>query len=410
MDYRILLKNSVKILQSNRKRAFLTMLGIIIGISSVIVIMAVGAGAKSLVLDQLSSFGPNLIGILPGASEDDGPPASVLGVEITTLKQSDAEKIAELDEIQSVASYVRGVATLQYENQKVNTTFVGTTSDYSDVENATVNQGSFLDQTHDGTLSRVVVLGWQTAKDLFGEQDPLNKRIKIQRQSFRVIGVMKKRGVEGFQNQDTLVFVPLKTAQKILLGINHLNLIRARAVDGQDVIMIEEMIENILRQEHDLEEGEPSDFSVRASVQALDILDQVTGALSLFLAAIASISLLVGGIGIMNIMLVSVNERTKEIGLRKALGATGKNVENQFLAESLIMTFTGAIIGIIFGAVLAAIIALVAGYLGYAWEYYISPFSVLISVSVAGAVGIVFGWYPAKKAAELEPVEALRYE
>ncbi|MBU2575823.1 ABC transporter permease [Patescibacteria group bacterium] len=410
MNFLDLIKESFIVLKTNRKRTFLTSLGIIIGVASVIVVMSVGAGAQSLIFNQITSAGSNLIGIMPGYSDEEGPPASMFGIVTTTLKHSDAEAIAKIDEIQAVTSYVRGIETIQWSNKKTDATYVGTTSDYTRVEDADTEIGEFFDEDAHKSIERVVVLGWQVWKDLFDEENPIGERVKIKRESFRVIGVMKKRGVEAFQNQDTLVFIPLASAQKLLLGINHVSMISAKTYSENDIEFAVAQIENILRDNHGISGSQPNDFTVRATAQALEALGDVTDALKFFLSAIAAISLLVGGIGIMNIMLISVRERTREIGLRKAIGATSNNVQSQFLIESIVLTLVGGIIGIIIGASFSAIIAFIAKYLGYNWDYVVTIGSILMGVIVSTSVGIIFGWYPARKASELDPVVALHYE
>ncbi|PIZ77827.1 MAG: hypothetical protein COY02_04420 [Parcubacteria group bacterium CG_4_10_14_0_2_um_filter_41_6] len=410
MNFLDLIKESFIVLKTNRRRTFLTSLGIIIGVASVIVVMSVGAGAQSLIFNQITSAGSNLIGVLPGYSDEEGPPASVFGIVITTLKNEDAEDIAKLNEIQAVTSYVRGVETIQFSNKKTDATYVGTTADYVNVEDANTLMGEFFDEDASKALDRVVVLGWQVWKDLFVDDDPIGQRVKIKRESFRVIGVMEKRGVEAFQNQDNQVFIPLATAQKLLLGINHVSMIRAKTYSENDIDFAMAQIKDILRDNHGITGSKSNDFTVQATAQALDALGSVTDALTFFLSAIAAISLLVGGIGIMNIMLIAVRERTREIGLRKAVGATPDLVQAQFLIESIVLTLAGGIIGIMIGASFSAMIAVTARYLGYDWDYVVTMSSVLMGVIVSTAVGIMFGWYPARKASKLDPVVALHYE
>jgi len=405
------IKGAMKIFRANRRRTLLTMFGIVIGIAAVIIIMSVGAGARSLVVDQISSIGSNLIGVLPGYSDENGPPAAALGIAVTTLNAADAEALRQqIPLLTAVAAYVRGTATVQYGAATDDVSFIGTTAEYVDVEETQVVHGNFFTDEQTKGVTRVAVLGADVAATLFDNEDPIGKKIKIRRESFQVIGVFDTRGTSGFENQDALVFIPLETAQKLLLGINHINFIRAKVASEHEVPTALEEVKQVLRVRHRIDPDRPDDFTVRATTQALDVLGQVTRAIDLFLAGIAAISLIVGGVGIMNIMLVNVNERTREIGLRKAVGATARNIQRQFLTETLLVTLLGGVIGILIGAMVAGGIALAARGLGYQWEYHVSLFSIVLSVSVTCMVGIVFGWYPARKAARLEPIEALRYE
>ncbi len=410
MDLSTLIKSSFKILKANRSRTFLTTLNIVIGIAAVIIIMSVGAGAQNLILNQITSAGSNLIGILPGYSDEKGPPASAFGIISTTLKQSDAEAVEKIKEIKAASGYVRGVGTLQYQNQKADVSFVGTTSKYIDIESTHTKLGTFFNKNNDKGISQVIVLGWQVYQDLFDSQNPIGQRVKIKNKNFRVIGVMKKRGVQSFENQDTLVFIPLETAQKILLGINYVNIIRAKVANDKDIPIALKKIKDTLRERHLIQPGQKDDFSAHAATQALNSLKQITNALKFFLTSIAAISLIVGGVGIMNIMLVSINERTREIGLRKAIGATPQNIQTQFLVESLTITILGGLIGILIGSLISALVVVIAKYLGYHWTFIITISSILVSVSISASAGILFGWYPARKASKLEPVDALRYE
>ena len=404
---------SIKTLRAHKLRSVLTMLGMIIGIAAVIIIMAVGAGAQSLILNQISSTGTNLVGILPGASDENGPPASAMGITVTTLTYDDAQALNErrnAPHLVAVAAYVRGSATIQWKNRDLTTSFTGTTASYTTVEDTEVATGRFFDEADERGISRVVVLGSQVAEELFEGENPIGADVKIKRELFKVIGVMEERGTSFFVNQDEQVFIPLLTAQKILLGINHLNFIRAKV---DDVNNLEESVGDIkatLRGSHDITDPSEDDFSVRNTQQAMEVLTQVTNALKFFLVAIAAVALLVGGIGIMNIMLVAVNERIREVGLHKAVGATNRSILGRFLVETIVISLAGGIIGLTIGALVAAIVAVVANYLGYQWALVISTGSITLAVGCSVGVGLVFGLYPAWKAAKLDPIKALRYE
>ncbi len=406
---------SIKALLANKVRSVLTMLGIIIGVGAVIIIMAVGAGAQELILAQIKTLGTNIIGVFPGGSEEDGPPASAMGIVITTLTYDDALALNDkhnVPNIVNIVAYTKGVATVSWKNQSYDTNISGTTAGYLDVESGVVDVGRFFTEDEERNLSRVVVLGSTVKKELFGDSNAIGQKIKIKKHYFEVIGVMKEKGKVALQDYDDQVFIPVKTMQKIIAGVNHLGLIRAK-VDSKD--NINQAIEDVkltLRDRHDITDpsGTDDDFSVRSAAEALDMIGTITDALRYFLAAMAALSLFVGGIGIMNIMLISVTERTKEIGLRKAIGASNFNILIQFLVESIVITMLGGVIGIIFGAIISFLVAVVAQHLGYSWPLVISWSSVALAVGVSAMVGIIFGLYPSQKASRLEPVEALRYE
>ncbi len=395
----------------NKMRSFLTSLGIIIGIASVIMIMSIGAGASSLVFNQIKGIGSNLIGILPGAALDSGQPSATLGVNVTTLTADDIKAVQkQLPEIEAATAYIRGVANIAWQNRSTDSSFVGVTANYIQVEEAKVISGRFLTTEEEEEVVRVAILGSQVKEDLFGNQDPLNEKIKVNKETFTVIGVMEPRGSAGFQNQDDQIFISLTTAQKLMLGVNHISFARAKIAEGTNIDVALDEVKKILRERHDINSTEEDDFTAESADKALDTLKNITNALNYFLAAVAAVSLLVGGIGVMNIMLVAVTERTREIGLRKAVGAKSADISQQFLAETFILSAAGGFIGIAFGVLISLLVSLAANGLGYDWDFVVPPFSVFLAVVFTFLVAIVFGWYPAKKAAKLKPIEALRYE
>ncbi|MBL7053721.1 ABC transporter permease [Patescibacteria group bacterium] len=403
-------KYSIQSLFLQKSRSFLTMLGIIIGVGAVIAIIAVGSSAQALILSQVEAMGSNLIGILPGAADAKGPPAAVFGIEVTTLKHEDALALKKIPHLLSVCSYIKGMSTVSFLNQTKEFDYVGVTEDYIKVEDTSLDYGRFIGKQDVDALSRVVVLGSGVKKDLFGKQNPIGQKIKINQKSFSIIGVMEPRGVVMFENQDQLIFVPLKTAQKLLLGVNHLAFIRAKVDKSDNVSLVQARIARLIRYRHNIKDPSKDDFTIKTTVQAMDILGTVTQALQLFLAAVAAISLIVGGIGIMNIMFVNVNERTQEIGLRKALGASKKDIIIQFLIESAVITLIGGIIGIVLGILIALLASIIVNYFGYDWQFIIEPIAIFYATIMAVSIGLIFGLWPANKASKLNAIDALRYE
>ena len=420
------IKTTIKDLLARKGRSLLTILGIVIGVAGVIIIISLGAGAQSLVVGQVTKLGSNLVGVLPGKSNENGPPTAVFGVQIKTLKISDIDAIknkSKVPNVTDVASFVSSNITIIAGRESVDTKFTATDGSYVRIQNTEMIKGTFFTDEEANSGANVIVLGFDVAKALFPNGNEIGQVVKIKVPDnnpldtnvsnsipFRVIGVQKKLGTVTFQNQDDQVFIPFSIGQRQILGIDYIQFARIKIDDAINVKVAMEDIKRVLREQHRIRDAENDDFSVRDLADALKLLTGITDTLRIFLALMAGISLVVGGIGIMNIMLVTVSERTREIGLRKAIGATQINIRNQFLLESIVLTFTGGIFGIILGVIVSYLVAIGARFAGYDWAFIISPFAVILAVTVSILTGIIFGLYPALKAARLDPIEALRYE
>jgi len=414
---------TVKNLLARKGRTFLTMLGIIIGVAGVIIIISLGAGAQSLVLGQVNKLGSNLVSVQPGKSDPKGPPAQVYGVIVTTLVNEDVEALKSPSQVPhalGVNALVRGAGSITWQNKTVDTTFIGTNSDYKKVVNFTMNQGQFMSDSEIDGGSNVIVLGSIVSDSLFAGTgvNPIGQIVKVKSASlsniggvpFRIVGVVNPRGSAFFQNQDDQVFIPLAIAQGQLLGIRHLQAINMKIDSSDNIEKSIASITSVLKQRHRIISDDDIDFTVRNQASAVDLLKTITSALSLFLTSMAAIALLVGGIGILNIMLVTVAERTREIGLRKAVGATNGMIMRQFILEAGILTSIGGVFGIIVGAIVSFAMAQLMQQLGYDWDFVISITSVLLAVGVSILTGVIFGLYPSYKAGKLNPIDALRYE
>ncbi len=413
---------TLKGFRARKSRTFLTMLGIIIGVAGVIIIVSLGAGAQQLIVGQVSKFGSNIVAVSPGKSNENGPPASVLGVRITTLTMHDVQALKDTGSVPHAtyfAPLVRGSATVIAGRESVDTQFSATSGEYPLVQNIPISEGRFFSIDEGATGAQVVVLGSDVRTTLFGTGEALGKIIKVTRTDgiettsvlLHVIGVAAPQGTVFFQNQDDQIYMPILVGQRQLLGISYLEYLRVKV---DDVAYIDQTIsdmESVLRREHNIRNApEGDDFSVRSTAELIKVLSGITDGLRMFLGVMASVALVVGGIGIMNIMLVTVTERTREIGLRKAIGATGERIRNQFLLEAILLTVTGGIIGIVFGVIVSFLITIGVRYAGYDWAFIISPTAVSLALFVSVATGVVFGLYPAVKASKLNPIDALRKE
>jgi len=402
------LRISFRALKVNKMRSALTMLGIIIGVGAVIAMLAVGTGASKRIAEQISSMGSNLLIILPGATTSGGVRMGSGTQPTLTMGDADAMQ-KECPAVSNVAPILSGIAQVIFGHQNWSTGVVGTTPSMLTVRDWPVAAGrSFSDQDVK-SATKVCLLGQTVVDNLFGDMSPVGQVIRIKKVPFTVIGVLSMKGqsAQG-QDQDDTIYVPVTTAQKKLFGTTFPGMVRiimVKAKSTQDLPAAEKQINDLLKQRHRIGPKQENDFTVRNLTQIMQTAEQSTKVMALLLGAIASVSLLVGGIGIMNIMLVSVTERTREIGIRMAIGAKTWDIRLQFIIEALTLSLIGGVAGIIVGISGSKILSMLAG-----WSTIVSPFSILIAFGFSGLVGIFFGFYPAYKASLLDPIEALRYE
>ncbi len=398
-----------------KMRSFLTMLGIVIGTGSVILLMSIGGSAEKLILSEVESVGSNLIFILPGSTKGSkfASPAALLGIVIKTLNEKDITDLRREPAFKYVTAEVRGQAKIIKGSNDSTITFTGNDNQYFAVRNFDFYKGSAFSQSDLTSFNKVVVLGYSIAETLFPNgEDPVGQIVRLKDINFRVVGVLTKQGLGPFGvDEDQLVSVPVTVAQKLMLGINYFNAVTVQVKDEYATDFAKGRITSLLRSNHRITDPNKDDFTVQTQEDFIAILGNVTGILTIFLTAIAGISLVVGGIGIMNIMLVSVVERTREIGLRKALGAHNKDIVLQFLIEAITLTIIGGIIGIVVGIGFAGIAYFVIKVvLQTGWAFSLPLSGIVVSLVVAVITGLVFGIYPARQAAKKNPIEALRYE
>ncbi len=403
------LEETYAALSANKVRSGLTILGIVIGIGSVIALVSIGQGATSSIQSSIQSLGSNLLLVTPGAARTQGFGASGGRGGAKTLTQADADAVLAVQNIAGVASEISGRVQVIAKGTNTNTTVDGVTASYASIRNLQIAAGDFISDQQNQSVSKVAVLGPTVVSDLFGADtqpaDAVGQTIRIKGLEFKVIGVTVAKGGSGFSNQDDTIYIPTASAGRYLTGNQYLTTMDIQVTTADAMTQAQSDVTDLLLSRHHISDPTAADFSVLNQADILASASSITGTLTLLLGAIAGISLLVGGIGIMNMMLTTVTERTREIGLRKAIGAKRADISRQFLIEATTLTLIGGVVGILLGSA----ISLAVNWSGLI-ATSISPVAVVLAFGVSAVIGIVFGWYPARRAASLNPIEALRYE
>lgn len=415
-DLVLSIKLALRNLRTNKGRTILTLFGIVIGITSVIVIMASGQGVKGYVLGQIQGFGTDIIQVetkVPNTGETSAANAGgqAMGIQITTLKIDDAKDFLKIPNVKMVNPGTMGQEILSFRGVNKRAVLYGNSAKAMEMDTQMhLAEGIFYSEGDDESLAQVIVLGSAVRDSLFGNDSALGKSVKMKGQSYKVIGVLDKRGMVAGFNYDELAYVPVQTMQKKILGVDYVRFITVKTIDENRISETMLDIEDMLRKNHDIDDPNKDDFSVMSIKEAQDMIAKVFGTINILLLALTSISLVVGGVGIMNVMYVAVVERTFEIGLRKAVGAKSADILKQFLLEAIFITFLGGAVGIILGLLFSLLLSYIFKTLGYELQFVTTWQSLTLATGFSIAVGIIFGYYPARKASQLSPMEALRKE
>lgn len=410
------IKLAFRSLRSNIGRTIVSLLGIVIGVASVILVLSFGNGVKDFLVEQVSAFGTNIIEIeikVPKVSKTSTANATgqVGGTQITTFKLEDARKVAELENVEAWYAMIMSQQVVSYEGENKQSIIMGVTSGVTSVDKKTeIDKGMMFSDDDDDSLRQVAVLGSEVKDDFFGSAEAVGKSVKIKGQTYRVIGVLKKRGAAGFFNFDNTIYLPLQTVQKKLTGTDYIQAAIFTLKDMKSLELSLLQTTDVMRDQHNITNPDDDDFAVNSIQEVLDILNKVFLYVNILLIALTSISLIVGGVGIMNVMYVTVTERTYEIGLKKSLGAPRASILLQFLFEAIFMTILGGLIGLIIGFGISKIGEIVAANFGFSLHFFVTWFSALVGIGFSAGTGIIFGYFPARKASQLSPMEALRKE
>lgn len=409
-------KLALRNLRTNKGRTVLTLVGVVIGIMSVIVVNSSGEGVKNYIMGQFDSYGNDIIQVetkVPStaATSSENAMGQAQGIQITTLKVADGEEIAKLPNVSGYSAGTMGQEIVSYKSENKRAMLYGNGATFPQIDTGVkISEGRFYTESEDNSLAQVIVIGQDIKKTLFENENPIGKDLKIKGKNFKVIGVAAERGVVTFFNYDELIYIPVQTLEKKILGIDYVRYITVKVRDVNKIDVTAAEVTDLLRRLHKTPKPEQEDFLVMTMQEAQKIIDDVFNTINIMLLALTSISLVVGGVGIMNVMYVAVVERTFEIGLRKAVGAKEKDIKNQFLFEAIILTSLGGIVGIILGFILNLIFSYILSLFGFVLEFSLTLNSILLGVGFSMATGIIFGYYPAWKASKLSPMEALRKE